>query len=222
MTYSMDKTVKFTIRESLLRPMSLLNKAALELMAHVPREEVTHFWMHRRHIAMSDIYPQLPNLTTLHVSLLSLSDVPPGPDTIKRSAIPVSLKNLTLEWSRVDSSTHWSTLLNFLTHRASAGNPLHMLKIIHGPHMCVDIAGDIKRMVEVLEITDTDSFCPPGVCPDFDPDHPPVPGRIIPLPISSTHILLKVLVIFCSTIYISTRSLSSFLSFLVLKHNSTS
>ena len=153
-------------------PTPLPKKAIPDLIAHVPLEKVTHFWSYNKHIAMCDIYSQLPNLESLIVDPESLSEVFPGPDTIESSAIPVSLKSLTLKWVEVDNGD-WSSLLTFLARRVSAGNPLQMLTIAGDSHMCLEIVEDVKRMVEVTEITGTDLFCPLGVCPNFDPDHPP-------------------------------------------------
>ena len=147
----------------------LLEKAILDLIAHVPREEVTDLRMHSKPIAMGNIYSQLPNLETLNINGISLSKVFPGPDTIENGAIPVSLKNLTLGWLTVDNGD-WSSLTTFLAHRASAGNPLQMLKITRGSHMCSKIAEGISRMVEVPKLAGTDSFCALGVCSDSDFD----------------------------------------------------
>ena len=150
--------------------MPLPEKAILDLIAHVPREEVTALLMFDTRVSVCDIYSQLPNLKTLIFNLASLSEVFPGPDTIDYGVIPVSLKNLTLEWLTLDDDD-WSSLLTFLAHRASAGNPLQMLKIDRGPHV-FGMVEDIERMVEMSDITDTMVFCPLGVCSnsDFDPD----------------------------------------------------
>ena len=162
-TGSMDKAVELKISFDIPPPTPLLKKAVLDLMAHVPREEVTHFWLYEKRIGMRDIYPNLPNLKTLNIIYTSLPEVFPGPDTLENGATLVSLSNITLEWLTVDNGD-WSPLLTFLAHRASTGTPLQMLKVTGASHMCLEIAEDIKGMVEVSEIRDTDLFCPLGSC----------------------------------------------------------
>ena len=113
-------------------------------------------------------YLQFPNLKTLHLNHISLSDVFLGPKTFENSVIPVSLENITLEGLTVDDGG-WGPLLTFLAHRAFVENPLHMLKFICGPHMCLEIAEAIKMTVDVPEIADTDLLCPFG---DFQCQYP--------------------------------------------------
>ena len=161
-TTCMNNSVEFIIGFRIQPPMPLQEKVVLDLMAHVPREEVAHFHAYYgKPIVMSDIFPQLPNLRALALSWASLSDIFPG--SVESSVIPVSLESLTLERLTVDDDD-WSPLLTFLAHRASVGNPLHMLKIVGGSHMCPEIVGDIKGMVGESWVTGTDYFCPLYIC----------------------------------------------------------
>ena len=141
-------------------------RAAHELIAHVPQEEVIYLHMERRSAAMEDAYRQLPNLRTLSLSSynLSLPEVFPNPNLIQEK-ITLPLENVRLGYVAVDNGD-WSPLVTFLVRRASFGNQLDTLTIENPPHMCLEVVERIRGMVRVLEIDIRDSPCPFGTCPE--------------------------------------------------------
>jgi hypothetical protein len=160
----MEKVVALTIQLDQFLPENLLVKAALDLLAYVPREDIIYFWGIDEWASMCDAYTRLPNLTTLHLTDMHLPAMFPAPNSIGDGGIPLSLQTLDLRDMTVDDDD-WDLLTTFLSYRASSGKPLNTLKVTSSNHMCLKVVEDIKKVVREFLVEGTDPRCPFVVCP---------------------------------------------------------
>ena len=124
----------------------------LDLVPHLPQDEVVYFRPLYVPAAMEDMSTRFPNLRALHPGLLPLTAVFLGPDPGRDGGIPTSLQHIILEWPYVEGDD-WSPLTNSLAHRASSGNRLDSLTLHNPPRMCPKLEEDIRSMVRELRIT---------------------------------------------------------------------
>ena len=121
----LDITIEFNRTPSKAR----LEKAALDLIAHVPREEVIYFRAYGKPLAMEEISAQLPNLRGLHFERVPLPAafpraVPDGDGKTLRCLQYIFLDRVFV------GNGDWGPLFTFLLWRASSGNLLHSLVIV--------------------------------------------------------------------------------------------
>ena len=160
----MDKVVALTVWLDHSIPEGLLVKAALDLLAYVPRKEVVYFRGADERAGMCGAYTQLPNLTTLCLADMRLPAMFPEPDSIENEGIPLSLQTLDLRNLTVDYND-WEPLTTFLARRASSGKPLNTLKVSSYDHICSVVVRNIKRVVQEFSAEEMDPLCPFGICP---------------------------------------------------------
>jgi len=130
----MNPFVVITIELNRVPFKDLLEKVSLDLIAHIPPEDVVYFHGYRKPVDMKDLSAQLPNLRTLHFDRTPLPAAFPNPGLDRDGEIFPSLRHLFLDWVVVDCGD-WSSLTTFLDCRASSGNQLHSLVIIGSYHM---------------------------------------------------------------------------------------
>ena len=159
----MDKAVVLIIQLGHPPPKDLLGKAALELTAYVPREEIVYFEGTNEPVGMDDIYTRLPNLKTLYLDNIHLPAVFPGPNSSGNESMPPSLQNLALRSTAVEGND-WSPLTTFLAHRASSGDRLDTLKVSRSDHMCREAVENIEGTVREFLAEEMVSLCPLGTC----------------------------------------------------------
>jgi len=88
-------------------------------------------------VFMQDPIPYFPGLKVLDLDTVNLSTVFPMPDRrgpLAYEKIPISPQHISLKWPFSDDCD-WGYLTAFLSHRASAGNPIVPLTILESPHM---------------------------------------------------------------------------------------
>ena len=129
----------------------VLERAALDLISHTPREEVVRLRIHNDPTDMVDTYTKFPNLRVLSFDRMPLSAAFPNQNLIEEGKFFPSLERVLLEEMVVDGAD-WSPLVTFLAHRASSGNRLDTLLIVRSPHMCPEVMEGIKGMVRELKI----------------------------------------------------------------------
>ena len=140
----MNTFLEITIEFSRTPSQGRLEKAALDLIAHVPREEVVHFRACGKSLTMGEISTQLPNLRGLHFERVPLPAafsraIPDGDGEIFRC-----LQYIFLDWVYVGSDG-WGPLMAFLLWRARSGTLLHSLVVASSYHPLPDITQEMVR-----------------------------------------------------------------------------
>ena len=126
-------------------PQGLSEKWFLDLIPHIPRDEVVYFHSLADPAAIEDAFAQFPNLRALHSNYVPLSDVFPESNLDGNKRFPPSLQHVILELPDVDE-VDWSPLTAFLASRASSGNRLDSLTVV-GSHMSPRVEGHVRNMV---------------------------------------------------------------------------
>ncbi|KAF9785009.1 hypothetical protein BJ322DRAFT_802960 [Thelephora terrestris] len=147
---SMNTLVATLIQLDQIPPEDLLEDAVLDLIAHVPPEEVVHFRASSRPVATEAISTQLPYLKAIHLEDTSLHVAFPK-SILDRDKIFPHLQHVFLDWS----STHtneWSPLTAFLDHFASSGKELDTLEIGGNFEMQPRVKERIRRAVREFRI----------------------------------------------------------------------
>jgi len=125
----MNTFLKITIEFDRAPSIGRLEKAAVDLITHAPREGVTYFLASGRPLTVEKISTQLPNLRGLHFERVSLPIAfpranPDGDVEIFRCLRYLFLDRVFL----VDGD--WGPLTTFLLWRARSGRQLHSLVIV--------------------------------------------------------------------------------------------
>jgi len=150
-------------------PDDVRNQLTLDLIAHIPREEITYFRTYERLATIKDLRVRMPNLKGMDFEGIPLyptfSMLDPQDGSQAEERIPPSLQHLFLK-ALLLNGYDWVHLIAFLFRRASSGNPLDSLRIDGPCHMCVGVSRRVREMVRRLEIDEKcwDSWCPFGRC----------------------------------------------------------
>ena len=126
-------------------------RAILDLMAHVPGEEIVHFETFSDQVTMGDVYPLFPNLKALSFDCAPLQTIFPEPDLGRDKETFLSLQQLSLRGLVVDRGD-WSPLITFLARRVSSGNRLDTLEISDSSRMTPEVMKAVRGMVRELNI----------------------------------------------------------------------
>ena len=145
-----DRFVAITVAPNEILDGNALERATLDLITHIPREEVVHFQTYNNSIATGDACTQFPNLRALSFDSVPLPAAFTGP-LVEDGKILPSLEYVLLEEASVNDGD-WSPLVEFLTCRVSSGNRLDTLVIANSPAMCPEAMEDIMGMVRMLRI----------------------------------------------------------------------
>ena len=147
-------------------PRGLPEKEVLSLIAHTPRDEIVWFYSWGDSVPVEHLSANLPNIRTLQFREMSLplSAVfrNSNPDGNKR--ILPSLQRLLLKDPITDGGD-WGPLTTFLVSRASSGNRLDSLTVA-GSHMCLEVEGHIRNVVQEFMGHRPREGCPFGTCPE--------------------------------------------------------
>ena len=145
-----------------IRQENILKGATLDLITHIPREEVVHFGAYCTAIPTEGACTRFPNLRVLSFELMPLFAVFPDP-LIEDGKILPSLEHVLLK-DVFENNGDWSPLLTFLGRRLSSGNRLDTLVVARCSHVCQEVVNDIKGMVRELNIDCQNTMCPFGTC----------------------------------------------------------
>jgi len=149
-------------------PGDVQERGTLDLIAHIPREEIVYFRAGGTLAAVEDLRVQMPNLKALDlfmVPLYAAFQTPEQDGSHVHEKFPPSLQHLFLE-RLIVNGYDWVPLIVFLTRRASSGNQLDSL-LIGGPcHMCSRMAEGVRGIVRRFHIGKgcLESWCPFGRC----------------------------------------------------------
>ena len=122
-------------------------KVALDLITHIPREEIVYLHSNGDPVAMGDVSARLPNLRGLHLEGTPLSVAFARPNLDGGEGILPSLQFVLLD--RVDVyDGDWSPLTTFLDWRVSSGNRLHTLVMIGPYRMAPAVRRSLERSVQ--------------------------------------------------------------------------
>lgn len=149
-------------------PKDAPDKLTLDLIAHMPREEIVHFQTCGSLEVVKDLRVQMPALKTLDLLMVPLYTVFPTQNqdaSHVHERFPPSLKHLFLERLQL-GAYGWLPLLVFLSNRAASGNRLDSVRIDGLCHMCSKLGRGIRSMVREFEITGecAESCCPFDAC----------------------------------------------------------
>ena len=138
-------------------PMDVMKEATLNLMAHIPREEIVYFRTRGDSMAVDNVSAQFPYLRALHFEKTALYVAFPKPTPGIDGEIFPSLQHLTLDRASARDDD-WGPLTTFLAHRASSGNQLDTLETrgSHPPHPGAEEG--IRRAVREFRMTDVSEF----------------------------------------------------------------
>jgi len=167
-----DTFVGITVGLNEVLPGDALEEVTLDLIAHVPGQEIVHFTTVGILTDMGNIYPRFPNLRTLSFDGILLSAAFPEPD--RNNGALISLQHISFrdlvtglgDWGLGD----WGPLTTFLACRASSGNQLNILEISGSPHMCSATVEVIRGMVGEFKIGHQNPLCPFCTCPEVSTD----------------------------------------------------
>jgi len=154
-------------------PDDVRDQLTLDLITHVPREEIVYLRTGERLAAITDLPVRMPNLKAMDLEAIPL--YPTFPVLVSQDGaqveerFPPSLQHLFLR-ELLLNGFDWIYLIGFLYRRASSGNPLDSLRIDGPCHMCLEVSRRVRGMVRRLEIDDgcLDSWCPFGHCLLFE------------------------------------------------------
>ena len=158
-----------TIWRQLAFPDEVRDQLTLDLIAHIPQEEIAYFHTHQRLAAIKDLRVRMPNLKALDFERIPLyptfSALESQGGSRAEESIPPSLQDLFLG-ELILSGHDWIHLFAFLSRRGSAGNWLDSLRIDGPCHMCVEVSQRIRSMVRRFKIDEecVYSWCPFGSC----------------------------------------------------------
>ena len=158
----MDKAVTLSLKLGQSPPKRVLEKAALDLMTYVPREDITHFWGISGPVGMGDIYTRLPNLKMLCLYEIHLPAVFPEPNSSGNGDVPPSLQALVLPRLKVEGG-NWTPLTTFLAYRASNGKQLNTLQISSDYHIRSKVVESIEGMVQKFSLKRVRLLCSSGI-----------------------------------------------------------
>ena len=144
-------------------PQDPSEKWFLDLVAHIPQDEIISLHSWGEPAVMGSVPTQFPNLRALDSGLVPLSAVFPESNLGGNDRIPLSLRRIDLEELVVDGGD-WSPLTTFLTSRASSGSQLDSLRVV-GSHMCPSVEGHVRSMVQEFTVKGPGQRCPFGTCP---------------------------------------------------------
>ena len=124
-------------------------RAVLDLVACIPREEVVYFKARNNSVATEDICTQFPNVRALSFDGVPLSVAFPDLNMAMYGKISPPLEHVLLEHVNDDD---WSPLTTFLASRVSSGNRLDTLVISNSPGVPPEVMEGIRGMVRELKI----------------------------------------------------------------------
>jgi len=150
-------------------PDEARDQLTLDLIAHIPWEDIVYFRTCGRLTALKDLHVRMPDLEALDLRsvplypTLSVLDSQDGSQAQER--FPPSLQHLFLE-ELILNGYDWVHLIAFLFRRASSGNGLDSFRNGGPCHMCAPVGQRICGMVRRLKIEDgcRESWCPFGSC----------------------------------------------------------
>ena len=136
----MDTFMKFSIEFDRTPPN--LDKVTLDLIAHVPREEIVYFQAQGTPLATEDVSAQFPNLRGLRFEKTPLSVAFPKVTPDRNGEVFPSLRYISLDQMVMSGGDGWEPLSTFLLRRVRAGRRLHSLVIV-GPYRVVPITPEM-------------------------------------------------------------------------------
>ena len=133
------------------KPPEVREKAVLDLVVWIPREEVVYFKTRSNAVATKDPCTQFPKIKALEFDYVDLSAAFPGPKLAgdPEGKIFHPLERVFLGHVNDDD---WSPLVTFLARRVSSGNRLDTLVISDSPDIPPEVVEGIRGMVRELEI----------------------------------------------------------------------
>ena len=156
----MDTFVSITVVLNMTHHGDVLERAALDLIAHTPREEVSCFQTYNNPVAIWETCAQFPSLRALSSDSIHLSEAFPNSGLVKDGKALPSLEHVRLKRVVLDGGD-WSPLINFLVARVSSGNRLDSLVITSSPCIRPEVMEGIRSLVRELKIVHPQSPHPP-------------------------------------------------------------
>ena len=132
-------------------PPNIPERSLITLITLVPQERVVFFDTDLDMRSPEDLFFTMPNIETLHLSDLLLSEgfLQPNPDGphANRKLFP-SLRSLRLEDVIYSDDEEWSLMIVYLAHQTSDGQAISLEVIGDFPHDCPQVVNGIRGLVK--------------------------------------------------------------------------
>jgi len=145
----MDTFMVITIESTDIQRRHANEEVVLDLLVHVPREEIVHLQTKNDDGIARKVYPLFSNLRALSFASGYPCTMFPEPDLDKDKEILVSLQHLSFQDLFLGPGD-WKPLVDFLAYRASSGNRLDTVEISDSSHMPPGVMRVIGGMVREL------------------------------------------------------------------------
>ncbi|KAF9653314.1 hypothetical protein BDM02DRAFT_3182856 [Thelephora ganbajun] len=122
-------------------------KVVLDIIVHIPQEEIVYLQTYGNPTAMENIYTRSPNLRALQSERMPLSAVVPEPNPNGEDRFLSSLQYVSFE-RLVGVDGDWTPLTNFLYCRPSSGKRLHSLEMVGSCNIHPEVVEDIRGAVQ--------------------------------------------------------------------------
>ena len=132
-------------------PPDALGQILINLFALIPQEHVVSFHAEFGVWHPEELFFMMPNIETLHLSDLRLSEGllqpnPHGPHA-NRKLFP-SLRSLFLKNVIFQSEDDWSHFVTYLAHQTSDGQTVSLEVVGNFPHECPEVVNGIRGLVK--------------------------------------------------------------------------
>ena len=132
-------------------PPAVLGQLFIGITALIPRERIVSFHAWFRAWPPEEVFLMMPNIETLYLSNLILSEglLQPNPDGphANRKLFP-SLRSLFLEDVTFLIKDDWNHFITYLTHQTSGGQIISLEVVGEFPHDCPEIVEGIRGLVK--------------------------------------------------------------------------
>ena len=132
-------------------------RAVLDLVACIPREEVVYFKAQSNPVITEDVWTQFPNVRALSYDCVPLSAAFPNLNLAVEGKRSPPLEHVLLEHMNDEDL---SPLLTFLASRVPSGNRLDTLVIGNSTDIPPEVVEDIRGMVRELKVNHKSALLP--------------------------------------------------------------
>ena len=129
-------------------------RATLDLIAHIPGEDIVHFETFGSLVTTENICSWFPNLRTITFERARLQTIFPEPDQGRDEDTLLSLQRMCFRGLVVDHG-NWRPLITFLACRISSGNRLDTLEVCHRHPMSREVIEVVRGMVRELIVKES-------------------------------------------------------------------
>ena len=153
-----EPQINWFLAVDILPDQAIPQDVTLDLIAHIPLDELVDFRSEREGVYMGSVYARFPNLRTLRFDGTPLATIFPKLNPGGDEGIFLSLQRIFLHQLVVDDGD-WSPLTTFLSHRISTGIQLPTLEIFCCPRMDPEMVEVIRAAVQEFKAGQVSLLC---------------------------------------------------------------